>query len=251
VDHSEQKSAAPTVRVVADMAALTRAAEALLSDTVLTAVEQRGRCTIALAGGATPRALYELIAADDTTRLPWNLVDVWFGDERCVPPDDAASNYRMAHETLLAQVPLRAGAVHRMRGELVPQAAADAYEAELRAAFPSGATFDVVLLGVGGDGHTASLFPGAPTLDERARWAVPATSPPGMPSRDRVTLTYPALDGAREAWLLCVGAEKRRAVHAARLAVAAGDGRGGEPASRVRAREGTLWLVDRAAAGVP
>jgi 6-phosphogluconolactonase len=249
-ESNETSGATPVVRVVPDMAALTRAAYELLTDAALAAVVHHGRCSIALAGGETPRALYELIAADDSTRLPWNLVDVWFGDERCVPPDDAASNYLMARETLLARVPVPPENVRRIRGELGAAAAADAYDEELRAAFGdpgtggAGApTFDLALLGIGTEGHTASLFPGHAALDVTDRWAVavdpaPETAKPQVP---RVTLTLPALAGAREVVVLAAGAEKRDIVRAVQA------GESDLPAARVRGRERTVWIVDREA----
>jgi 6-phosphogluconolactonase len=243
--------AAPTVRVVADLAALTRAAEELLSDAVLRAVEQRGRCAIALAGGGTPRTLYERVAADDTTRLPWSLVDVWFGDERCVPPDDPASNHAMAQETLLSRVPVPPENVRRIEGELGATEAAARYDALLREAFGDpGAgtpTFDLVLLGIGADGHTASLFAGHEALGVDDRWAAPVdpAPPTASPQVARVTLTLPALLGAREVVVLAASPEKREIVRAVQ---------GGEselPAARVRGRERTVWIVDREASGGP
>jgi 6-phosphogluconolactonase len=228
--------------------ALSAAAAARFAAAARAAVAARGRFAVALAGGQTPRALYALLAGAAGAAVPWPEVEVWFGDERCVPPDDAASNFRLAHETLLAHVAVPPAAVHRIRGELPAPAAADDYERALRAAFADGRTFDVVLLGVGGDGHTASLFPGAPTLDESRRWAVAAEAPPSAPVTARVSLTLPALAAAREAWLLCAGAETRDAVRAARRALADPAAPRG-PAARVRARERTVWMLDRAAAG--
>ena len=202
-----------------------------------------------LAGGGTPRALYERLAADDAARLPWNLVDVWFGDERCVPPDDAASNYGMARASLLSRVPIPAENVRRIRGELGSAAAAEAYDAELRAAYGApnasgaGEGFDLVLLGIGTEGHTASLFPDHPALDVTDRWTAPVdpAPPTAKPLVPRVTLTLPALTGAAEVLFLATGAEKKPIVDAVR----AGDS--ALPAARVRGRERTMWIVDSAA----
>ena len=239
---------APVVRVVPDADALTQAAEAIVGDAVLHAVERRGRCALVLAGGGTPRALYERLAAYDAARLPWNLIDVWFGDERCVPPDDPASNYGMAREALLSRVPIPPENVHRVRGELGSSAAAEAYEAELRAAFgapnaSSGEGFDLVLLGVGTEGHTASLFPDHPALDVTDRWTAPVdpAPPTAKPLVPRVTLTFPALAGAAEVLFLATGAAKKFIVDAVRAGDAA------LPAARVRGRERTMWIVDSAA----
>jgi 6-phosphogluconolactonase len=242
----------PTIRVVADPSLLAGAAEAIVSDAVLHTVERRGRCAIALAGGGTPRALYERLAADDATRLPWGLVDVWFGDERCVPPNDAASNYGMARDALLSRVPIPASNVHRIQGELGAAAAAELYDAELRAAFGpvtaaragvGGSSFDVVLLGVGTEGHTASLFPGHPALDVTDRWAAPVdpAPPTAVPQVPRVTVTLPALNAAAEVLVLATGAEKRFIIDQVRA------GTGDLPAARVRGRERTMWIVDSAA----
>jgi 6-phosphogluconolactonase len=235
----------PTIRVVADPSLLAGAAEAIVGDAVLHAVERRGRCAIALAGGSTPRALYERLAADDATRLPWGLVDVWFGDDRCVGPDDPASNYGMARDTLLSRVPIPESNVHRIRGELGAAAAAEMYDAELRATFGplGGPSFDVVLLGVGTEGHTASLFPGHPALDVADRWAAPVdpAPPTAVPQVPRVTVTLPALCAAAEVLVLATGAEKRFIIDQVRA------GTGDLPAARVRGRERTMWIVDSAA----
>ena len=163
---------------------------------------------LVLTGGSTPRGAYERAAQSPDA---WEDTTVWFGDERCVAPDDERSNYRMADESLLSRVSPRA--VHRMRGELGPDEAADAYERELREAGPP--RFDLVLLGLGSDGHTASLFPGQESLSERERWALGIPQAGLEPFVPRVTLTLPALASAERVVFLVTGAGKADAVAAA------------------------------------
>lgn len=156
--------------------------------------------TVALAGGSTPRATYERVSQ---ASFDWRGVEVFFGDERCVPRDDPGSNYRMAHTALLSKVLAR---VHRMRGESCD---AEGYEAELRSVFGDQLPrFDLVLLGLGEDGHTASLFPGDAALDERVRWVVEVE----RPDYKRLTLTLPVLSAARAAMFLVTGEPKRAAL---------------------------------------
>jgi 6-phosphogluconolactonase len=176
------------------------------------ALSERGRAHVALAGGTTPRRAYELLASllgDAAAGVDW-----WFGDERCVPPDDPASNYRLARETLLTAVP--AARVHRIAGEDAPAAAAAAYERELRRCILAGAggvpVLDAAVLGLGEDGHTASLFPGDPALDEHDRLAVAVVA--SKPPPDRITLTLPVLLAARAVVVLAAGAGKAQAVKA-------------------------------------
>lgn len=184
--------------------------------------------TIALAGGATPRRLYERLA---TCEFPWSETDVFFGDERCVPPHHPASNFGMASETLLAKVRAK---VHRMRGEDCDPAG---YEQELSAVFGQGIPeFDLVLLGPGEDGHTASLFPGDPALRVTDRRVVRVERPDHL----RLTLTLPVLSAARVALFLVSGSEKREAI--GRLL------RGEDiPAANVEAKE-VVIIADEAAA---
>jgi 6-phosphogluconolactonase len=188
---------------------------------------------IALAGGSTPRPAYEQAAA---LQPDWSATDVFFGDERCVPPEDPRSNYRMVRAALLERLERTPGAVHRIRGEAEPERAAYEYDGIVR-----GMPLDVVLLGVGPDGHTASLFPNSPVLEERDRLAV------AVPAADvaRVTLTPPALEAAGLVVFLAVGADKRHAV-----TLAFGGGRDpGTPASMIRSGGGrTVALLDAAAA---
>ena len=211
------------------------------------ALARRGHFSIALAGGETPRRLYELLARDHRDRIAWDRTDVCFGDERCVPPSDPASNYGMARSVLLARVPLPPGRAHRILGEMGPEDAAADYDVRLRRIFDgdvTGPTFDVVLLGVGADGHTASLFPGDAALEERERWAMPTLAPPEAKVRERVTVTLQVINRARTALVLCAGSEKRDVVQRILRGTAPE-----LPASRVRGIEQTLWMLDRAAAG--
>ncbi|BDG10032.1 6-phosphogluconolactonase [Anaeromyxobacter paludicola] len=238
----------PRLRRVRDAEAVARAAAEELVLAAARAVAARGAFTLALAGGTTPRRLYALLAAEPFRgRVPWDRTQVFFGDERPVPPDHPDSNYRMAREALLDHVPV--AGVHRIRGE--DPAAAERYEEELRRWFgipPGGAPprLDLALLGLGADGHTASLFPGSLALDERVRWVVsPFVARLG--SR-RTTLTLPVLDRARAVIFLVSGGEKAPALARA-LAPAPGDEP--LPAARVQPAGGALWIADHAAAAGP
>lgn len=234
---------------VADPAALARAAAEEVARRAEEAVAARGAFALALSGGATPRALYALLAdsaAPYRARVPWGRVHVWFGDERNVPPDHPDSNYRMAREALLDRV--APAAVHRIEGERAAAEAADRYEAELRAHLAGGPggppPLDLVLLGLGADGHTASLFPGSPALEERARW-VAAPFVPRLGAH-RITLTLPVLDAARAVLFLVAGAEKAAPLRA----LLAPDPAAPIPAARVRPATGArIVIADRAAAG--
>jgi 6-phosphogluconolactonase len=237
----------PTIWTHADPDALADAAAELFAGAASAAQLVQGRFSVALAGGSTPRALYARLAGPDV-RVDWSHVHVFWSDERCVPPGDPDSNYRMAHEALLAHVPLPAGNLHRIRGELDPPQAADEYERELRAFFGDDAPqFDLVLLGLGDDGHTASLFPGSPALHETRRWvvAVEHDGPP-PPLVPRVTFTPPVLNAARSVIFLVAGRAK-----AARLAEVLHGPHQPDvlPAQIVRPSGLLVWMVDEAAAG--
>jgi 6-phosphogluconolactonase len=239
--------------VAADPDALVTLTASALRASLAQAIAARGLAWIALAGGRTPRAVYERLATPGTPAIDWARVHVGFGDERLVPPDHADSNYAMARAALLARVPIPASQVHRMAGEAASaETAAAAYETALVQAFglsPGGwPVFDLVLLGVGADGHTASLFPGTPALHERARLAV-GVEAPTAPSR-RITLTYPVLNAAREVVILTAGADKAAAVAHA-LAVEGAIERC--PVRGIRPAAGRVaWHLDAAAAsGLP
>ena len=161
--------------------------------------------SISLAGSNTPRRSYELLAAE--AGIDWSRVHLWFGDERCVAPDDPGSNYRMARESLISRIDIPAGNVHRIRGEDDPDAAAAAYAGEIE-----GLSLDVALLGLGPDGHTASLFPESPALDVRDRAAVAVTA--SKPPPRRITLTFPVFERAASILILAPGESKADAIAA-------------------------------------
>jgi 6-phosphogluconolactonase len=177
------------------------------------AVAAQGRARVAVSGGSTPTAAFELLADPGQpwrSRMPWDKLDMYWVDERCVPPDNAESNYRMTREALLDHVPLNAGQIHRIEGELEPDVAASRYESELRNTFRlEGAEtprFDLIGLGMGPDGHTASLFPHTEAIHEMSR-LVTANH---VPQKDvwRVTLTWPVINHAASVFFLIAGAEK-------------------------------------------
>ncbi len=228
-----------------------RAAADRVVGSAAAAIAARGRFDWALAGGSTPEQLYRLLASDAyAARVDWARVHVFFGDERCVPPDHADSNYRMAQHSLLRAVALPEANVHRMAGELPPEAAAERYEAELERHFGLGVgsgfpRFDLVLLGMGGDGHTASLFPGTAALAESRRWVV-ANSVPAL-GVTRLTLTLPVLNAAASVLFLVSGADKAQRLKQV-LALLPAQSSPALPAQCVRpGGEPPDWLVDAAA----
>ncbi len=208
----------PTERqVFPDTEQLWQGAATYIADLAATAVAMRGRFHWALAGGKTPQGLYRYLAppkANGQPWLPWPQTWIFFGDERAVPPTDPDSNYRVANETLLSPVAIDPAKVYRMAGELGAAAAAERYEAQLRSYFPGEQpNFDLVLLGLGSDGHTASLFPQDDiVLSETRRWVMPT---PAHLGQERITLTRPGLTGAQRLMFLVSGTEK--AVALARL----------------------------------
>lgn len=230
---------APEVIVVADMDALADEAAARIERVALsTPSGQRAR--IGLAGGATPRAAYQQLAGRCP---PWRRVEFFFGDERCVPPDAEGSNYGMAREALLDRIPLVPDQVHRIQGELPPEQAAALAEDDLRAAVPGDPwpELDLIVLGMGPDGHTASLFPGGPELEEELRLMVPVHRPE-MPQPWRVSMTLPVLNAARNVLVVVGGASKAPMVPRA----VAGDP--SIPAGRLRPAGHLTWLITADAA---
>jgi len=206
------------------------------------AIDERGRFAVALAGGSTPKATYETLARDYAGEVDWGRVHVFFGDERAVPPSHEDSNYRMAKDALLDHVSV--GSVHRMRGELPPEEAAASYEEELRSFFGEVTPrFDLILLGIGGDGHTASLFPGTAALEVADRLTV--ANPVLKLETTRITLTAPAINAARAVVFLVAGEDKAEALRE----ILEGDADPRPyPAKLVRPDGDLAWMVDRTAA---
>ena len=208
-------------------------------------LEGEPRATLCLTGGSTPEPAYRRLAEMD---LPWDRVHVFWTDERMVPPDSPESNYGMAREALLLPAEVPHTNVHRMHGEMGKHEAADDYESQLHQFFGEDpVSFDVLHLGMGDDGHTASLFPGEPQLDEFERWAVPARAPAGARARQRLTLTYPALDSAKHVFVAAAGLAKREAFLNVIDAYESGSF-APPPVARVRPDGPLVWMVDAALA---
>ncbi len=237
----------PEFTIFPDKEAFIAGAAEFMAAQAVEAIAARGRWTIALAGGGTPKPIYQRLAeAGYAQGIDWSRVHIFFGDERCVSPDDSRSNYRMAREALLDHVPLPPENVHRLRGEDDPALAALAYEQEIQRMFRTAAppAFDLVCLGMGDNGHTASLFPGTASLREQTRWVIPQYVE--VMQTWRVTMTAPLINAARHVAFFVEGAGKaemlRRVLH----------GRYDPdvlPAQMIQPARGQLhWLVDAAAA---
>ncbi len=279
------KSLNPEIVILPDRAALAREAAARFISLAQQAIAARGRFSVALSGGSTPRVLYVLLASPEyAQQIDWAHVHFFWGDERAVPPDHPDSNYRMANEALLSRVLVPAQNVHRILAEKNPDDAARAYEQTLREFFenplpsPSPVSrercrkssrggklsvsefedarddlrgvgvgpprFDLILLGLGADGHTASLFPHAPARRETARWVIAYFV--DKAKKNRITLTAPVINAAENILFLVAGAEKVQAVRA----VLRGDYRPDDlPAQLIQPTHGRMvWLLDREAA---
>jgi 6-phosphogluconolactonase len=234
------------IRVYADREAMSRGAAELFADEARRAVSARGRFIVLLAGGETPRRCYEILAeAPLRDRIPWDAVHVFWGDERCVPADDPRSNAAMARRALLDHVPVPAAQVHPIACADAPREGAAQYEELLRAFFAAGPPrFDLVFLGLGENGHTASLFPGTSVLDEQKRWAAEVyVAEEGL---HRVTLAAPVINQAALIAFMAAG-EGKAAVLREVLEGTPDPHR--IPARLIRPADGELlWLVDRAAA---
>lgn len=240
----------PTILRLPDLEAASRAAADRFAGSVCEAIERRGHAFVALSGGSTPRRMYQILASGEYSgaTIDWPRVDVFWSDERCVPPDSPDSNYRLAHDELLSKVPAPAEQVHRMRGEIEPKQAAAEYEQTVRAIVPAGPDgaprFDLLLLGMGADGHTASIFPGSPLLEAPDERLVAAVYVPKLEAH-RLTFSPRLLNGARDVLFLVAGTDKAEALAA--VLEDQGDPRR-HPARIVAPAEGRVtWVVDRAA----
>jgi 6-phosphogluconolactonase len=237
------------IAIYPDLATISQEAARYIARLANEAIVTRGRFTIALSGGNTPKQAYTLLGSEAyRASLDWSLVEIFWGDERCVPPDDPESSYHMATQTLLAGAPIPASQVHRMPADLPDRDAASlAYSQEMQRVFGTNGipTFDLIQLGMGPEGHTASLFPRQPSLHEAERLVMPVSVP--KPPPDRLTFTPPLLNAARNVLFLATGAEKQDAFQA----VIEGPYNPDEyPAQIVRPPQGeVMWMVDTAIAG--
>jgi 6-phosphogluconolactonase len=231
------------MEVLADPSTLAQRVAEWMTATALTA---NGPFRVALSGGSTPKALYGLLASNEfRDRFPWQRVSWFWGDERFVPYDHPESNYRMTREAMLAKVPVPPENIHPIPTDGAPEDAARRYERTLQQAYggptldPARPLFDIMLLGLGEDGHTASLLPGETVLDERKRWVAAVSH--GRPEI-RITMTYPVIESSRRVAFLVAGAKKAAILRAIRT------GGSQVPAARIRPVGELLWFVDRAAA---
>ena len=238
------------IKVVPDAKAVAAEAADRVTEAAQRAIAERGKFSIALSGGSTPKALYALLTAEPyRSRIDWSKVHVLFGDERAVPPDHKDSNYKMADEALLSKVPIPKDQVHRMKGELGERAdeAAKEYGLMLKSQFPDG--LDVVLLGMGGDGHTASIFPHTPAVSEKEHRVLGYFAENSSTGKSwRITMTAPFINRAREILVLLAGADK-----AARLSEVLEGPEDPErlPIQLIKPANGKIvWIMDVAAAGM-
>jgi 6-phosphogluconolactonase len=241
---------APEIHVFRDPQELAERAADLFLESGNRAIATSNRFLVALSGGSTPELLYTRLASTDRARLlDWSKAQFLFGDERAVPPSHPDSNFAMADKALFRPLNIPAAQIHRMRGEAPPEAAATEYENRLRQlcnpAPGEWPVLDLVLLGLGTDGHTASLFPGTPSLDETTRWVVPSLAPEG--TRSRLTLTLGVINHAAVVLFLVAGWAKSQIIQ--RIHERQPTDAAHYPASRVRPQSGRLlWYLDRAAA---
>jgi 6-phosphogluconolactonase len=243
----------PEIRILANLDAIAKRAAQEFVQSATQAVSERGSFRVALTGGSTPKTLYSLLANDAALRsqLPWDKMSLYFGDERSVGPDHPDSNFRMARETMLSKVPLKSEQVFRIKGEYKDtDKAAQEYEQALRGSFKIAEgqfpRFDLVLLGMGNDGHTASLFPGTKALHETRRLVV--RNWVGKLYTNRITLTAPAINNAARVIFMVTGADKALALKG----VLEGPYEPEQlPAQMIQPSNGQLlWLVDTVAGGM-
>ena len=238
------------VLVEPGVAEATKLAAELFGVIVCETIEQRDSCNVSLAGGTTPRALYHLLAENAADNLPWGKMGVFFGDERDVPPDHVESNYGMIQRTLLDHVPVDFNHIHPMLADAADmQTAAAEYEQTIRNIVPTGEgglpSFDLVLLGMGGDGHTASLFPASDALNASDKLVTSCSVM--VLGRKRMTMTFPLINAARTVMLLVTGSDKAEAIAA--LLSDSQDAKSRLPAANIHPQNGKLIIIlDSAAA---
>jgi len=215
------------------------------------AVSKKGRFSMALSGGQTPRLLYRCLATQYSDKMPWPDIHIFWGDERCVPKQDDDSNYNLAHQTFLSKVALPPQNIHRIQAEKTNlEDVTRTYEDILRRFFTASEgepeiTFDLTLLGLGKDGHIASLFPSNPALEEKNRWVIDVDAPPPVSPAKRITLTYPVINRSKTVFFLVTGADKREVVRS--IFQDLEKAKRMYPAAKVSARDKITWYLDQRA----
>ncbi|MBD3308646.1 6-phosphogluconolactonase [candidate division KSB3 bacterium] len=242
---TRETSMQPIIQHYADVQQLSTAAAELICQKADVCLRERGDFTLVLSGGSTPRTLYATLSQEPyLTRMPWNQTHLFWGDERYVPPDHPDSNVAMASDALLAHIPIPPENVHAIPTRTAsPEAAAEQYDATLRSFFAGQPlpVFDLILLGMGTDGHTASLFPESPTLKEQERWVVATPVPNLNPPVRRITLTFPVINAARTIVFLVAGAAKHPLVQT--ITEHPEQSRQRYPAANVRPHGELYWFV--------
>ena len=240
-----QDATSGRAEILADPEAVAQRTAEFLTEQALA---KQGAFVLALSGGSTPKRLYEILAASPyADKFPWERVQLFYGDERFVPPDDESSNYHMSSLAMLSKVPVPSGNVHRMPTDGDPAEAASRYQRELQGQYGADTLeagrplFDVVLLGLGENGHTASLFPDTDVLHETVAWV--STCVPHDAPHTRLTLTYPAIASSRYVLFLVAGAAKAEVVAKVR------GGDEAQPSTHITTDGELIWMLDRAAAG--
>jgi 6-phosphogluconolactonase len=236
------------IEVLPDLEALSLRATSIFVSASRNSIAAKKRFAVAISGGSTPRRLYSLLGSEAYRhQVDWQHVHLFWADERCVPKEDGASNFRTAFDTLLSKISVPDENIHRIRGEEHPDKAARDYEEEIKKFFGMSESpiFDLIILGTGEDGHTASLLPGSKSLEETTRLAVPVYLE--KPNRNRVTLTLPVLNNAARIVFLVSGPSKANIIHE----ILGKEGRKGRyPAGLIRPSHGHItWLIDQEAAG--
>ena len=232
--------------ILPDHERVSRKAASLFEDETKSSLEGKGRCSVALSGGSTPKMLFSILASEHRDSVAWSDIDLFWADERCVPPDHVESNFRLVSEAVLSRVTIPEGRVHRIRGEAEPHGEALRYEREIMEWFHRGGIpcFDLIILGMGADGHTASLFPGSDSLLERNRLVLPVHEKQFR--HWRISLTLPVLNNGRSVVFLVSGREKATVLQEV---LEGGEGTSRYPAGLIHPSQGELiWLVDEPAA---
>lgn len=243
------ESVKPEVHAFVSLRDASRALADRIAEMARVTIKDKGRFSMALSGGKTPELLYGFLADEHADKMEWKSVFLFWGDERYVPQDHPENNFRMAHQAWISKVQIPLQNVYRMRTEeKTPEKAAESYEKVLADFFKvskeaSDAAFDVILLGLGVDGHTASLFPGSPVLIEKYRWVVAVDAPSSVFPKKRITLTLPLINSSRDVIFLALGEEKKSAIHT--ILNEPERAKKIYPAARVNARETLLWCVDK------